>query len=152
MTGREDKKENDLFFLCSLIDYIGRKTKNYRSTVVNALGIKELQHIYDYADVYHCENIDKVSDELIEKYHIEDGYFDNVASARYTVPSHWDIGKVYQRLILDVAHSTDGDIINTTMMIYNSWITRKIDNYNSSMYYESPSYLFESYKAGTILA
>ena len=29
-------------FLCSLIDYIARKTKNYRSTVVNALGEKEL--------------------------------------------------------------------------------------------------------------
>ena len=51
MTGREDKKENDLFFLCSLIDYIGRKTKNYRSTVVNALGIKELQHIRKYAAI-----------------------------------------------------------------------------------------------------
>ena len=33
-------KENDLFFLYSLIDYIARKTKNYRSTVVNALGEK----------------------------------------------------------------------------------------------------------------
>lgn len=65
MTGREDQKENDLFFLCSLIEYIGRKTKNYRSTVVNALGKKELQHIYDYADVYHCENIDKVTDEMV---------------------------------------------------------------------------------------
>ena len=54
-------KENDLFFPCSLIDYIARKTKNYRSTVVNALGEKELQHIYDYADVYYCENIDKVT-------------------------------------------------------------------------------------------
>ena len=64
MIGREDQKENDLFFVCSLIDYISRKTKNYRSTVVNALGKAERQHIYDYADVYHCENIDKVSDEL----------------------------------------------------------------------------------------
>ena len=67
MTGRENPNENDLFFVCSLIDYIGRKTKNYRSTVVNALGMQELQHLYDYADVYHCENIDKVSDELILK-------------------------------------------------------------------------------------
>ena len=75
--------KNDLFFLCSLIDYIARKTKNYRSTVVNALGRKELQHVYDYADVYHCENI---------------------------------------------------------------------DNYNSSMYYESPGYLYASYKAGAVLA
>lgn len=152
MTGREDQKENDLFFLCSLIDYIGRKTKNYRSTVVNSLGQKALQHIFDYADVYHCENIDKVSDELIEKFKIENGYFDNVSNARFSIPSHWDIGKVYQRLILDVAHATDNDIISTLMMIYNSWIARKIDDYNSSMYYESPSYLLESYKAGTVLA
>jgi hypothetical protein len=152
MTGREDQKENDLFFLCSLIEYIGRKTKNYRSVVVNALGKKELQHVFDYADVYHCENIDKVSDELAEKHHIETGYFDNVASSRYAVPSHWDIGKVYQRLILDVAHTTGSSLIDTLMVVYNSWITRKIDDYNSSMYYENPGYLLESYKAGAVLA
>ena len=116
------------------------------------MGRKELQHVFDYADVYHCENIDKVTDELVEKHHIEEGYFDNIAEARYSIPSHWDIGKVYQRLILDVTHSTDGNLIDTLMMVYNSWITRKIDNYNSSMYYENPSYLFESYKAGAVLA
>lgn len=82
----------------------------------------------------------------------ENGYFDNDSSARYAIPSHWDIGKVYQRLILDVAHATDGDIINTLIVVYNSWITRKIDNYNSSMYYENPGYLFESYKTGAVLA
>ena len=27
MTGREDSKANDLFFTCSLIEYIARKTK-----------------------------------------------------------------------------------------------------------------------------
>ena len=152
MNGRENQIENDLFFVCSLIHYIGRRTKNYRSTVVNALGKKELQHIYDYADVYHCENIDKVSDELIKKHQITEGNFDNVANARYSVPSHWDIGKVYQRLILDVAHATESGVIDTLIAVYNSWINRKIDNYNSSMYYENPSYLFESYKAGTALA
>ena len=111
-----------------------------------------MQHIYDYADVYHCENIDKVSDELIEKHSISEGHFDNIAEARYAIPSHWDIGKVYQRLILDVAHATESNVIETLIVVYNSWITRKIDNYNSSMYYENPSYLFESYKAGTVLA
>ena len=33
--GRENPKENDLFFTCSLIDYIARKTKNKRVDVVN---------------------------------------------------------------------------------------------------------------------
>ena len=151
MSGREDTKRNDLFYLCSLIEYIGRKTKNYRSTVVNALGEKELRHLYEYADVYHCENIDKVADELIEKHRIEEGYFDNVGMSRYSVPTHWDIGKVYQRLIIDVANSTGDDWIDTLGFVYNSWISRKIDDYNSSMYYENPSYLFESYEAGAVL-
>ena len=44
-----------------------------------------------------------------------------------------------------------GTIITTMMIVYNSWITRKIDDYNSSMYYENPAYLFESYKAGNVL-
>lgn len=29
--GREPQKDNDLFFTCSLIEYIARKTKNIRS-------------------------------------------------------------------------------------------------------------------------
>ena len=35
--GRESRKDNDLFFTCSLIEYIARKTKNKRADVVNAL-------------------------------------------------------------------------------------------------------------------
>lgn len=36
--GRESRKDNDLFFTCSLIDYIARKTKNTRQETVDALG------------------------------------------------------------------------------------------------------------------
>ena len=67
MIGREDKKENDLFFTCSLIDYIARKTKNKRAAVVNALGKTTIEKIYDLADIYHSDNIDSVSDEFIQK-------------------------------------------------------------------------------------
>ena len=103
MIGREDKKENDLFFTCSLIEYIARKTKNHRCTVVNALGKKWLQKIYELADVYHSDNIDRVSDDFIEESGITEGNFDNVGTARYAIPSHWDIGKVYKRLVLGAA-------------------------------------------------
>ena len=57
MTRREDPKSNDLFFTCSLIDYIARKTKNKRSDVVNTLGREAIAKIYDLADVYHSDNI-----------------------------------------------------------------------------------------------
>ena len=148
MNGREDKKLNDLFFVCSLIDYIARQTKNERKVIVNALGKEKLEHLYDLADVYHSENIDKVTHELVNEYHISTGTFDNVASCQYRVPTFWDMGKVYHRLIADVSRSENRSFIEALIEVYNSWISDSIDDYNSSMYYENPSYLFTSYKAG----
>ena len=142
--GREDKKDNDLFFTCSLIDYIGRKTKNPRALVVNALGKRRLEKIYELADVYHSDNLDRVSDDFIREAGISQGDFDNVGYCGYAIPSHWDIGKVYKRLIKMAAQAEGGEIIDTLIAVYNSFISPKIDDYNSSVYYENPSYLLES--------
>lgn len=149
--GREPQKDNDLFFTCSLIDYIARKTKNIRADVVNQLGKERLERIYDLADVYHCDNIDQVSDDFIEEAQIKNGTFDNVGECKYAIPSHWDIGKVYKRLIKQVAENEKVSIIDALIKVYNSFISAKIDDYNSSVYYENPSYIFESYKANKIL-
>ncbi|MDP3446144.1 MAG: hypothetical protein Q8T08_25065 [Ignavibacteria bacterium] len=148
MTGREDKNANNLFFLCSLIEYISRKTKNHRNVVVNAIGKDDLKHILDLADIYHNENIDKLTFELIEKHNIKDGIFDNISSAEYLIPTHWDIGKVYKRLIIDVSKKENKPIIDILIEVYNSWLSRKIEDFNGSVYYESPAYLFQSYLAG----
>lgn len=148
MTGREDKKDNDLFFLCSLIDYIARKTKNRRFVVVNAIGKENLQRLYDLADVYHSENIDKITDEIIIKYKLEQGSFDNVSDCAYNVPTHWDIGKVYKRLIREIEEREQAPLIEILIRVYNSPIANKIDDYNSSMYYENPSYIYESWAEG----
>lgn len=144
-SGREEKKDNDLFFTCSLIDYIARKTQNTRSDVVNKLGKERLEKIYDLADIYHCDNIDRVSDDFIEEADITLGTFDNVGECKYSIPSHWDIGKVYKRLIKQAAQSEKIGIIDALIKVYNSFISDKIDDYNSSVYYENPSYIFECY-------
>ena len=148
MTGREDKDANNMFFLCSLIEYIGRKTKNHRNVIVNAIGKNELQHIFDLADIYHCENMDKLTFEITEKHNVEDGIFDNVANARYSIPTHWDIGKVYKRLIIAISKKENKPLIDTLSEVYNSWLSRKIEDFNGSVYYESPEYLFQSYLKG----
>ena len=148
MTGREDKNANNLFFLCSLIEYIGRKTKNHRNVVVNAIGKNDLQRIFELADVYHSENMDKLSFELTEKHNIESGIFDNVMNAKYTIPTHWDIGKVYKRLIIAIIIKEKKSLIDSLSDVYNSWLSRKIEDFNSSVYYESPDYLFQSYLKG----
>lgn len=144
--GRESQKDNDLFFTCGLIEYISRKTKNVRADVVNQLGKENICKIYDLADVYHCDNIDRVSDDFIQESNIVPGTFDNVADCGYLIPSHWEIGKVYKRLIKMVAENEKIEIVDALIEVYNSFISSKIDDYNSSVYYENPNYIFECYK------
>lgn len=150
MNGREDKKSNDLFFTCSLIEYIARKTKNRRSVVVNSLGRERIKKIYELADVYHCDNIDRVSDDFIEEAAITEGNFDNIALARYAVPTHWDIGKVYKRLILGIAKERNLDVVDALIEAYNSFVSEKIDDYNSSFYYDAPQNILNAFLYGVV--
>jgi hypothetical protein len=150
--GREDKLENDLFFVCSVIEHIGRSTKNKRSEVVVKLGEAEIVRLLELADILHCEPVEVTSGKLIERYGFADGYFDNVALCKYDVPTYFDITKVYKRLIINLADAHHMALSSALIKVYTSWISDKIDDYNSSMYYESPQYLYASYTAGKALA
>lgn len=144
-----EKNTNNLFYTCSLIEYIGRTVKRRRKEVVEQLGKETIERIYKYADVFHCEPIEKVADEFIEKCRIQKGDFDNEKECRYTVPDYWTIGEVYERLIEDVGE--DESIIDTLMNVYQSWIDRFLSDYNIAVYYQSREYIAACYKEGEIL-
>ena len=148
MIGREDRKSNDLFYTCSLIEYIARKTQNQRSVVANALGKERISKIYDLADVYHSDNIEQVSDDFISAASISIGQFDNIATAKYAIPSQWDIGKVYKRLILGIAKNKEIDVVDALFEAYNSFVSEKIQDYNSSFYYDSPQNILKAFLDG----
>lgn len=149
--GRENPKDNDLFYTCSLIDYIARKTKNVRADIVNQLGKERIEKIYELADVYHCDNIERVAEDFIAEANIKAGTFDNVKACQYIIPSYWDIGKVYKRLIKMVSEKEDVNVIDALIKVYNSFISDKIDDYNSSLYYENPSYIFTCYEENKMI-
>ena len=128
-----------------------RKTQNKRVDAVDRLGENRLEKIYDLADVYHSDNIERVSDDFIKESGIEKGNFDNVKECGYAIPSHWDIGKVYKRLIKGVAEAENIGIIEALWNVYHSFISEKIDDYNSSMYYENPAYLLECYLESRVI-
>ncbi len=138
--------DNHLFFTCSLIDYIARRTKNHRSYVVNQLGKERIKKIYELSDIYHCENIDKVSDES----DIRNGTFDNVSACKYNIPGHFDIGKVYKRLVKGIMKEKNMDVVDSIIEAYNSYVSEKIDDYNSSFYYDSPQNILNDYIFGYI--
>jgi hypothetical protein len=139
--------DNNLFYTCSLIEHIGRESKNRRIAVLEALGIENTTRIYNYSDIFHCEPIEAVSEQWRERCGIQSGTYDNISVCRYRLPTFWDIGKVYCRLI----QSLGGDVISTLYEVYSSWLAPKIDDYNVAVYYMSPEYPYASYKAGVLL-
>lgn len=143
-------KANDLFYVCSLVEYIGRERKLRRADVVAALGEETIRRIYRYADTFHCEQIAKVADDFIALRSIPTGDFDNVAKCRYAVPGYWDIGAVYARLIEDV--SDGADPVPKLMEVYASWMSDALSRFNSDLFYQSRNYIAECYRAGRILA
>ena len=146
-----DIEKNNLFYLCSLIEFIGRKTKNRRSTIVKVLGKKELERQLELAEVNHCLSFEKVTNEIIEYFNIQEGNFDSVGLCKYTVPSFQAIGKEYQRLIIDVS-SEQYNIVDVLYAVFQSFISDEISDFNSSVYYSTPQYLKYSYLEGKLLA
>lgn len=141
--------ENNLYYICSMIEYIGRKTHNKVKDVLSYINKKDIKHELDVASVNHCLSFEQVSDEWIEKYKIKNGTFDNMTTCKFEIPSYTSIGKVYLELILSV--SNKDNIIENIYNVYNSFISDAISNFNSSMYYSNPSYILNSYLKGELL-
>ena len=147
------KNNNSLFYVCSLLEYIGRICKIERSKLVSKLGKENITRLYKDAETLHCEPIEKIADEVISIYKIENGNFDNIADCRYEVPDYWTIGEVYERLIEDICGSNDDTdlIIEILLKVYSSWIDKAISNYNTDFFYQSREYIFESWKEGKVV-
>lgn len=144
-----EKERNDFFYVCSLIEYIARQTKNKRGVIVKALGEEGIEkQLYD-AEVNHCLSFEQVSDEVIEQYKIFEGDFDTITDCKYTVPGFMDIGKLYSIMIEDCAEP--GKEVEELIHIFSSFISDEISEFQTDLYYQNPSYLECSYRAGYLL-
>ena len=144
-----DIEKNDVYYVCCLIEFIARATKNRRKKLVETIGIEGIKDLYCNAQVNHCLTFEEVSNEVIAQYNIQNGDYDSVEKCKYTVPTFMAIGKDYCRLIEDVL--IENDIVRTIYNVFTSFISDEISNFNTSVFYSSREYLAESYKAGKLL-
>lgn len=138
----EEIKEDDLFFMCYMIERVARHLHQRNRYVVNAVGRDNLYHLISCANVLHCENPQKVEADWIIDYELKNSDFDITDVDRELasiIPTPLDMGKVYQRLIVDTM-TTNEDYVDGILRIYNDEICEVIDNYNGSAFYE-PSYV-----------
>ena len=140
--------KDDIYYVCCLIEYIGRTTKNRRADVIKYFTIDDINRQLYLAEVNHCLSLEQVSDEIIEEYSIKDGDFDTVKECRYKVPSVTAIGRVYQRLVLSVDND---NVAEALIAVFSSFISDEISDFNSNVYYSNPDYLRACFQAGELL-
>lgn len=143
----EEITEDDLYFICYMIERVARTLHRRNKYVVNKIGYDELVRQISLASVLHCENPLKVVDEWIEEYGLENGDFNILDVDKELVtkpPTETQIGKVYKRLILNTLESNE-DYIQGMIRVYNHEICEVIDNYNCSAYYEPTPTIVRSY-------
>lgn len=129
---------SNLFFVCSLIEEIGRQRKLPRSVVVKKLGRRTLRQQLEYADILHCEPIAKVADDYIEMLHIPEGDYNNLEDLQYRAPDVWTIGQVYARLVEDV---DEGDLAVTIQRVYGKWTDKYLSDYDLPIYWQPRDYI-----------
>ena len=132
-----EKERNDYFYVCSLIEYIARETKNRRGIIAGILGKSGVEKLLYDAEVNHCLSFEQVSDEVIEQYGISNGDFDTITECKYVVPSFQDIGKLYSIMIEDCAEP--GGEVAELMKIFSSFISDEISDFQTDVYYQNPN-------------
>ena len=138
----EQITENDLYFLCYMIERVARQLHQRNKYVVNSIPKDEWERLISPANVLHCENPLKIAAEWIEEYKLVKGNFDITdvdPDLVDEIPSETQMGKVYTRLILSTLQPEE-NYIGVMIRVYNDEIFDIIDNYNSSGYYK-PSYV-----------
>lgn len=144
-----DSEKNNLFYVCSLVEYVARVTKNKRGVVANCLGPDGVEKELKDASVNHSLSFEQVGEEVVQRYNIPQGNFETIENCKYSVPSYTDIGRLYSIMIMDCAKP--GEETDMLIKIFSSVISDYISNFNSDCYYQNPSYLEESFKAGELL-
>lgn len=146
----EEITENDLYFVCYMIERTARKLHQHNRYVAEQLGLQGLRHQLSVANVNHAVNPLQIEQDWIDEYELISGDFDITDVDRTLaeeIPSATQMGKVYMRLILETL-SPQEDYAEAILRVYSNEICQTIDNYNCSAYYE-PSYVIaRAYQEG----
>ena len=147
-----DLEKDNVYYVCSLIEFVGRVTKNTNRDIIKMVGKKELIRQLDIADTSHCLSFEEVGEELIEDCRITIGNFDSVGACEYDVPSHISIGGVYSDLVIElIGKGNTLKIADAIYEVFTSFISDEISNFNTSTFYENPSFIYHSYLKGELL-
>lgn len=142
--------ENDLYFICYMVERIARKLSRHNRDIVNQIPPDEWKRLISLADVLHAENPQQVEADWIRDFDLQEGDYHILdIDPYYTehIPTDLQMGKVYQRLIVDTMQPEE-DYVDAMIRVYNDEICDVIDDYNCGAFYEPSPCIAQAYRQG----
>ena len=139
---------SELYYVCWLIERMHRVTKKTHRELVELLGELRIRHYMELADVFHCENPDKIVGELAVELGLPEPPLYSELSDEDKKPSIRPIAGVYSRIIKG---THPNDYITGITNVLSSFLPPLIADYGNNLYWANKEYLTECYREGAIL-
>ncbi len=133
------------------MEYVARKTKMSAKLSLMPWEEKRLTHSFDLPMYIIQRILTRLRKKSWKTNKLARGLTTTFPLFVEKVPTHWEIGRVMQRLIVEVAEHTKTDVIEALIKVYNSWIVTKIDRLQQFDVLRDTSYQYASYEAGMAL-
>lgn len=147
-----EQVKSDIIYVCALIEHTGRVTHQRNHDIVKIIGIDGIAWQLEHAQTSHCLTFDETSEELIEEYKIPQGNFDSVGNCTDDVPLPIHVARTYKSLVVNIfENSNQSSLAEVIYEVFTSFISDEISNFNTSTFYENPSYIYHSYLEGELL-
>lgn len=139
------RADENLYYCCWILGRVAYATNNTFCDVVNDVSNDYLRMLYSAADVFHCENPDKMVNEIIEENGIENGNFIRDEESPKSTP----LSKVYIRLVyrlfIEKFYGDDKDALDVLRLVVNHPIGKLIEDYRNCLYWQSPECIYCCY-------
>jgi len=143
-----NKEYDNMFYLCWLVERMHRTTALPHAELVTRMGKQKLQHYFNYAEVFHCENPDQTIGELAEDLGLPTPPLYSELSDEKDKPRFSKIAKSAARIIREVHHD---NYVEGTFKFFTSFLPPLIADYPNNLYWSSKEYLVACYQEGKLL-
>ena len=91
-----EKQEDDIHYVCSLLEYIARVTDNYVGDIAEIMTLPELAWQLKFAHVSNSMTFEQVAERVIKHLNIRRGNYRH----RNDRPSHVDMGDIFKTMVI----------------------------------------------------
>lgn len=123
---KSEASDENLIYLCTVIEYIVRIRFENRENIVKALGKENLENLYKGIEVWSCHTYQATVSIFAERGNIPYGTYDFIQRSRTNIVNPRVVGKKYALMIENLVEDEGINIIDAIYKVYSDEIIEKL--------------------------